>query len=153
MYQDELVEELGMTQPLIRNMLSSVGQKVDRTGPGQPSGPGRSNLAEIVIASNANMGGPTSAAAMAVARHFPEGTRITAPKGGLTLWLELDPAVDGMQVFHEARKRRIAILPGIMCSTTKKYKNFIRISCGFRWGEEIDRGIATLGQIAKDLSA
>ncbi len=89
--------------------------------------------------------------ALAVARHFPKGTRITAPKGGLILWLELDPAVDGMQVFHEARKRKIAILPGIMCSTTKQYKNFIRISCGFRWSEEIEKGIATLGNIVKTL--
>ena len=89
--------------------------------------------------------------ALAVARYFPEGTRITAPKGGLILWLELDQAVDGMQVFHEAHKRKIAVLPGIMCSTTKKYKNFIRISCGFRWSEEIDRGIATLGKIVKEL--
>ena len=91
--------------------------------------------------------------ALAVARHFPEGTRITAPKGGLTLWLELDPAVDGMQVFHEARRRKISILPGIMCSTTKKYKNFIRISCGFRWSDKIDQGIATLGNIVKKLKA
>jgi DNA-binding transcriptional MocR family regulator len=90
--------------------------------------------------------------AMAVARYFPEGTRITAPKGGLILWLELDPAVDGMQVFHEARKRKIAILPGIMCSTTNKYKNFIRISCGFRWGAAIENGIAVLGEIVRDLS-
>jgi len=89
--------------------------------------------------------------ALAVARHFPQGTCLTAPKGGLTLWLELDPAVDGMQVFHEARKRKIAILPGIMCSTTKKYKNFIRISCGFRWSAEIEKGIAVLGDIVKDL--
>jgi len=86
-----------------------------------------------------------------VARHFPQGSCLTAPKGGLTLWLELDPAVDGMQVFHEARKRKIAILPGIMCSTTKKYKNFIRISCGFRWSAKIEKGITLLGDIVKKL--
>ena len=91
--------------------------------------------------------------ALAIARHFPGGTRITAPQGGLTLWLELDPAVDGMRVFHEARKRKIAILPGIMCSTTKQYKNFIRISCGFRWSEVIENGIATLGGIVGALAS
>jgi uncharacterized membrane protein len=32
----------------------------------------RLDLAEIVIASNANMGGPTTAAAMATARHWTE---------------------------------------------------------------------------------
>ena len=46
---DEIVTKYGLSQPLVRNTLSSVGQKVDRNGPGQPPGPGRSNLAEIVI--------------------------------------------------------------------------------------------------------
>ena len=46
---DDMTEELGLSRPLIRNILSSVGQKVDRNGPGQPAGPGRSNIAEIVI--------------------------------------------------------------------------------------------------------
>ena len=46
---DEIVETYALRQPLVRNTLSSVGQKVDRNGPGEPPGPGRSNLAEIVI--------------------------------------------------------------------------------------------------------
>ena len=46
---DEIVETYSLAQPLVRNTLSSVGQKVDRNGPGEPPGPGRSNLAEIVI--------------------------------------------------------------------------------------------------------
>ena len=45
----ELTEELGLSAPLIRNALTSVGQKVDRNGPGEPQGAGRSNIAEIVI--------------------------------------------------------------------------------------------------------
>ena len=45
----DMTEELGMTSPLIRNVLTSVGQKVDRNGPGKPLGVGRSNIAEIVI--------------------------------------------------------------------------------------------------------
>ena len=46
---DEIVAQHNLSQPLVRNTLSSVGQKVDRNGPGEPPGPGRSNLAEIVI--------------------------------------------------------------------------------------------------------
>jgi|TARA_B110000908_G_scaffold45607_1_gene55594 multidrug efflux pump subunit AcrB len=46
---EDMTRELGMSQPLVRNMLSSVGQKVDRDGPGGPGGAGRSNIAEIVI--------------------------------------------------------------------------------------------------------
>jgi multidrug efflux pump subunit AcrB len=45
----EMTKELGLSSPLVRNALTSVGQKVDRNGPGAPPGPGRSNIAEIVI--------------------------------------------------------------------------------------------------------
>ncbi len=46
---ESMTAELGLSQPLIRNVLSSVGQTVDRNGPGRPSGPGRSNIAEVVV--------------------------------------------------------------------------------------------------------
>ncbi|MFT5929484.1 MAG: multidrug efflux pump subunit AcrB, partial [Candidatus Azotimanducaceae bacterium] len=46
---EDMTAELGLSKPLIRNMLSSVGQNVDRDGPGRPSSAGRSNIAEIVI--------------------------------------------------------------------------------------------------------
>ena len=45
----KLSDELGLERPLIRNILSSVGQTVDRNGPGRPMGAGRSNIAEIVV--------------------------------------------------------------------------------------------------------
>ena len=46
---DEMTNELGLGQPLVRNVFSSVGQNVDRNGPGRPMSSGRSNIAEIVI--------------------------------------------------------------------------------------------------------
>jgi DNA-binding transcriptional MocR family regulator len=87
---------------------------------------------------------------LAIARYFPRGTRITAPQGGLTLWVELDKKVDGLKVFQEARKRMITIFPGIICSTTGRYRNFIRISCGSPWSEKIENGIRTLARIIAD---
>ncbi len=45
----DMTEDLGLDQPIIRNIFSSVGQNVDRNGPGRPEGAGRSNIAEIVI--------------------------------------------------------------------------------------------------------
>ena len=87
--------------------------------------------------------------ATAIANYFPENTRITAPRGGFFLWVELDPKVDSLQVFREAQRRKIAILPGIMCSTTLKYKHFIRLSCGFPWSPDIEKGVRSLGEIVR----
>jgi DNA-binding transcriptional MocR family regulator len=85
--------------------------------------------------------------AIAVARYFPEGTKMTTPRGGVTLWVELDKRVDGLKVFQEARKYKISIMPGSMCSTTRRYRHCIRLSCGFPWGEALDAGIKRLGEV------
>jgi len=90
--------------------------------------------------------------ALSVARHFPEGTRITAPQGGLMLWIEMDGKVDGLKVFHTAMERGISILPGSMCSSTRQYNNCIRISCGFPWDEKIESGIKALAEIVEEMS-
>ena len=87
--------------------------------------------------------------ATAIARYFPEDTRITAPKGGFALWVELNPKVDSLAVYREAKRHKIAILPGIMCSTTTKFNHFIRLSCGFPWSKTLEMGIRKLGQIVR----
>ncbi len=88
---------------------------------------------------------------LSVARHFPEGTRITAPDGGLTLWVELQPKVDGLDVFKAALGAGIAVLPGSMCSGSSRYRHFIRLSCGLPWSNAVERGIETLGAIVDRL--
>lgn len=87
--------------------------------------------------------------ALAVARHFPADTKMTAPEGGLAIWVQLGDHMDGLKIFHEARKQRIAIMPGVLCSTTDKYKNYIRLSCGFPWSERLETGVRTLGEIIR----
>lgn len=46
---EEITEELGLAQPLVRNLFTSIGQNVDRNGPGRPMTAGRSNIAEVVM--------------------------------------------------------------------------------------------------------
>ncbi len=88
--------------------------------------------------------------ARAVARYFPEQTKISAPKGGFVLWVELDKGVDGMKVFELAKANKIFITPGVMCSGTGKYRNCIRLSCGHPWNEKMEAGIRILGEIIKE---
>jgi DNA-binding transcriptional MocR family regulator len=90
--------------------------------------------------------------AVLVARHFPKGTRITAPKGGLMLWVEMKSGIDGLTVFHAAREAGISILPGAMCSTTRRYNHCIRISCGSPVDDKIENGIRVLADIVKQMA-
>ena len=86
--------------------------------------------------------------AMAVGRHFPAGTRTSVPRGGLTLWVECHPRVDALEVFHQARREGIAILPGTICATTDRYRHCIRLSFGFPWNAAMEAAVKRLGRFA-----
>jgi len=85
----------------------------------------------------------------AIARYFPEDTKITKPKGGLLLWIKLYESIDSFKVFSEALKQRVSILPGLLFSNSNRFKNCIRINCGHPWRDKLEHGIATLGKIIK----
>ncbi len=85
--------------------------------------------------------------AMAVARYFPHGTRISAPKGGLSLWIELAAQIDSLALFQRALEARIAFMPGIICAGSAAFANCMRISCGSPFTPEIESGIQRLAAI------
>lgn len=98
-----------------------------------------------------NLKNQVSNTALAVARYFPKGTKISAPRGGACLWIQLPAPVDSLELFRRALASRIAVLPGIICATTDMYKNCIRISCGMPWSERLDKGLQTLANIIEGL--
>ena len=86
----------------------------------------------------------------AVAKYFPEGTRITRPDAGYLLWVELPKRVDAVKLFRAALAANISVVPGPIFSTTGRYRNCVRISCGYRWSDAIDRAVLTLGRLAAE---
>jgi len=87
----------------------------------------------------------------AISEHFPEGTKVTRPQGGLALWLELPPRTNSLALYDRAMKERISIAPGPMFSPTQKFKSFIRLNCGNVWSGEIESAVQKLGKLAKAL--
>jgi DNA-binding transcriptional MocR family regulator len=87
----------------------------------------------------------------AIARHFPAGTRVARPAGGVVLWVELPPQVDGGELFRTALASRIGIAPGIVFSAKADYRNYIRISCGLPWTTTVERAIEKLGRLVASL--
>ncbi|MBN1140676.1 MAG: PLP-dependent aminotransferase family protein [Deltaproteobacteria bacterium] len=88
----------------------------------------------------------------AIGRQFPEGTRVTHPKGGFVLWLEMPEKVDSIQLFDLAHRHGISIAPGPLFSATGKYRNFVRLNAGF-YSEKMEATIATLGRLARELES
>lgn len=89
---------------------------------------------------------------MAVARYFPEGTRISAPQGGICLWVELDKSVNSLELFEWASKENIAIVPGNLCSVTDRFSHCIRLNYGYPWSERLEAGVKTLGNMIHELT-
>lgn len=83
----------------------------------------------------------------AIVRHFPSGTRVVRPSGGIVLWVELPAGVDGIELFRTALASRIGIAPGVVFSAKAEYRNYVRISCGMLWGPTIERAIEKLGRL------
>jgi DNA-binding transcriptional MocR family regulator len=81
-------------------------------------------------------------------RTFPEGTRISNPKGGFVLWVELPDTVDALELFNAAYKRGIGLAPGDMYSSQDRFKHFLRINCGYPWSERIQKAVETVGELA-----
>ena len=87
----------------------------------------------------------------AVERSFPSATGISDPKGGSVLWLELPREVDSAKLFDLAIEQNISIMPGDVFAAGRRYRNFIRLSFGHPWSEQIEQGIDRLGKLVHEL--
>jgi DNA-binding transcriptional MocR family regulator len=88
----------------------------------------------------------------AISRHFPSGTRVARPAGGVVLWVELPRHVDGAELFRTALASRIGIAPGIVFSAKADYRNYIRVSCGLPWTATLERAIEKLGRLVAGMA-
>lgn len=81
--------------------------------------------------------------------HFPDGTRVSNPKGGFVLWVELPKTCDSLRLHQLALAEHISFAPGQLFSTSSKYSNYMRISCAHKLDDKLIRAFETLGKLAK----
>jgi DNA-binding transcriptional MocR family regulator len=84
----------------------------------------------------------------AIMTYFPENTRVTHPKGGFMLWIQLPKSVDSLVLYKHALRAGISLSPGYLFSPSQRFKNFIRLNAS-AWNEEIERAIIRLGDLIK----
>ncbi|MGO1000484.1 aminotransferase-like domain-containing protein [Lysobacter sp. CA196] len=83
--------------------------------------------------------------------HWPDGTCVAEPAGGMTLWIELPDDIDGQALFEAALERGIGTLPGHLFSNRGDYTHHMRLSCGQPWDRKIETALRTVGELAKGL--
>jgi DNA-binding transcriptional MocR family regulator len=87
----------------------------------------------------------------AIIQYFPEDTKISRPHGGFVLWLELNKKINSFKLRTEAMKHKISVVPGRIFSAGCNYSNFIRISFGKPWNNDVDYGLMMLGKLIKKM--
>ncbi|MBB6482446.1 PLP-dependent aminotransferase family protein [Spirochaeta isovalerica] len=85
-----------------------------------------------------------------VRKFFPQGTKMTDPKGGYTLWVELPGNVSGLDLYEKAINENIAIVPGGLFSQNNLFRRFIRLDAGC-YSRSISYAVARLGELTMEL--
>lgn len=85
----------------------------------------------------------------AIGRFFPEGTKVTRPKGSFSLWIEMPEQVDSLRLYSKAVQKGITVAPGPVFSASGKYGNCLRLNAGF-WSQRIEHAVVTLGRLVEE---
>jgi len=84
----------------------------------------------------------------AIARHWPRGTCVSQPRGGLVLWVKLPAGHDAQTLFERASEAGIGIVPGPLFSASGAHRDCVRLSCATAWDTRVEQALATLGRLA-----
>ena len=84
----------------------------------------------------------------AVRQHFPEGTRMTYPAGGLNLWIVLPEKINTLELNEKLSPFHMGIAAGVLFNSTGKYKNCMRMNYASLHHEETEQAIKTIGEQA-----
>jgi DNA-binding transcriptional MocR family regulator len=87
-----------------------------------------------------------------VQRFFPAGTRMSAPRGGYVLWVELPERIDSMRLYQAALARGITVGPGMMFSTRNEFSHFIRLNYSYPWTVQTEAALKTLGELVTHMA-
>ena len=85
-----------------------------------------------------------------VAESFPEGTRLSDPRGGFLLWIEL-PQGDAVKLHHLALRDGISIAPGPIFSASGRFRRCLRLNAGHPWSPEIENALDRLAHLARQI--
>jgi DNA-binding transcriptional MocR family regulator len=85
--------------------------------------------------------------ARAIAEYFPRGTRLSVPRGGMLLWVEMPEGRSSKEVFESALDVGIRVAPGRMFSNSDRYEHFLRISCAHPLTADLQAAVRSLGRI------
>lgn len=86
----------------------------------------------------------------AMKKHFPAAVEFTEPDGGMFLWVTLPAGMTAVEISQAAIKRNVAIAAGDPFYESERNVRTFRLNYTNCADEDIDKGIAILGDIIKE---
>jgi 2-aminoadipate transaminase len=83
----------------------------------------------------------------AMEKYFPKQIKFTRPKGGMFIWVELPSYVDAVAMFPQAVERNVAYVIGTPFFADGSGHNTLRLNYSNASGEQIEKGIKSLGEL------
>lgn len=84
---------------------------------------------------------------------FPEGTRVSAPRAGFLLWVELPRQVDALAVHRSALALGIGVSPGPLFSPRADLPNHLRLNCANEPTPRLLGAVEQIGELCCRLAA
>jgi DNA-binding transcriptional MocR family regulator len=82
-------------------------------------------------------------------RHsFPKATVISAPKGGMLLWIRGPEGMDSMSLLDQALPCSISFAPGPVFSAEGRFSRYLRLNAGHPWSKDLEQAVRRLGALA-----
>ncbi|TWJ02399.1 DNA-binding transcriptional MocR family regulator [Mucilaginibacter frigoritolerans] len=82
-----------------------------------------------------------------IEQHFPEGTKVTRPNGGLVIWVELPENINTVNFQEKAFQYEVSYAPGEIFSSKGDYQHYLRISYCNLWENKVQKALIRLGQL------
>jgi DNA-binding transcriptional MocR family regulator len=82
-----------------------------------------------------------------IEKNFPKTIRMSDPKGGFVLWLELPKSIDVLKLYNQSLEKGVAFSIGQLYAPSKNYAQFIRISFSKKWDIDTEKALIKLGKL------
>lgn len=85
-----------------------------------------------------------------IRQHFPDGTKLTRPDGGLYIWIELPGTINTSHFLEKAIEQGVSYAPGEIFSPKGNYTNYLRISYSSLWEKKTEKALIVLGRLFRN---
>jgi DNA-binding transcriptional MocR family regulator len=87
-----------------------------------------------------------------VEKLFPADSKISMPKGGFCLWVQLPKGYNSMKISHTCMQRHVVFAPGQIFSVDRDYSNYLRIGWGGQWNRTVANGVGIVASVISQSS-